>query len=229
LGNVAFQVASLGNRSSLSVIKLLAFDRRCKKYLHAHPMDIVFGMERNFCCQSHYRAGNGCHAAYLERRKASESWLKQKTFALNPLHRLILETEKSTFESSLLKRLFVNSHMVEQEILHYYSCVQAQKISVVHNGVEWKELQMPFEEGLHLRTKLLKQLGLNPEYYHFIFVGNDYERKGLHLLLEALALLPDRHFQLSVIGREKDPQTFIRKAGNLGLREHVHFFGSVKE
>src|SRR5262249_50787081 len=145
------------------------------------------------------------------------------------LHTLILEMEKSTFESQALKRLFVNSQMVEQEIVHHYPRVQRQKISVVHNGVEWKELQKPFEEGLDYRTDILKQFGLNPDYYQFLFVGNEYERKGLRLLFDALAMLPDRHFQLSVVGRERKPETFKRLAASLGLTDNVRFFGSVKD
>lgn len=229
LGAVPFQVVNLGKKSSFSLLQLLSFDRHCKKYLKEHPQAIVFGMERNFCHQSHYRAGNGCHAAYLMRRRASDSWLKSKSFAINPLHKLILEMEKATFESPHLQRLFVNSHMVQKEILQHYPNVATEKLSVVHNGVEWKELQKPFEEGLNLRTKILKQVGLNPDFYQYIFVGNEYERKGLGLLLDALALLPERTFQLSVIGRERRPQIFIQKAVSLGLQDHVRFLGPVKE
>lgn len=224
-----FKVVNLGNRIPLSILQLLRFDRACSRYLAESPHDVVFGMDRNFCLQSHYRAGNGVHAAYLERRRVWDSWLKNQSFAINPLHRLVLQMEKNTFLSPDLKTLFANSNMVKGEILQYYPGIDPAKICVVHNGVEWKELQMPFDEGLTLREKILKQLGLNKDCYQFLFVGNEYERKGLALLLEALASLPERNFQLSVIGNERNPETFILKAKELGLQDHVRFIGAVKE
>ncbi len=229
LGTVPFDVVSVGNKTAFSLLQLLSFDAQCKRYVDRAAPDIVFGMERNFCSQHYYRAGNGCHAAYLELRKKSESWLKCASFFFNPLHRLILSMEKATFESPVLKRLFVNSHMVQKEILSFYPKVDSQKITVVHNGVEWKELQKSFDEGLLIRPKVIKTLGLNPSLYQFLFVGNEYGRKGLHLLLQALALLPKKQFQLCVVGKERDPSSFVALAETLGLEQHVRFIGGVSE
>lgn len=229
LASHPFKVVNLGKRVPLSFFQLLHFDRRCKQYLNEHPFDVVFGMDRNFCLQTHYRAGNGVHAAYLDRRRVWDSWLKNQSFMINPLHRTLLQMERSTFESPELETLFANSHMVEKEILQYYPNVNPDKISVVHNGVEWSELQMPFEEGLSLRPKILKQLSLDPERYQFLFIGNEYERKGLSILLQALASLADKNFQLSVIGKERNPETFVLQARELGLQDHVRFIGAVNE
>ncbi|MBS0634404.1 MAG: glycosyltransferase family 4 protein [Verrucomicrobia bacterium] len=211
-------IVSLGD---FSFLELIRFDRACKKYLKEHPADIVFGMERNFCPQTHYRAGNGCHAAYLDRRRKTESWLKSISFSINPLHRLILSMEKSTYESPVLRKLFVNSHMVEREVLHYYPAVDPRKICVVHNGVEWHELQKPFEEGLLTRVP--------SDRYRFLFVGNEYGRKGLNQLLEALTELPKDSFHLTVVGKERKPQPFIDHAKKLGLESVVTFVGAVTD
>ncbi len=211
-----YKVVSFGNKSSFSLWQLIKFDKACKGYIEKEKPDIVFGMERNFCLQTHYRAGNGCHAAYLDRRKKQEGIAKSVSFALNPLHRLILAMEKKTFESPDLKRLFVNSHLVEREILTYYPGVDPEKIVVVHNGVEWHELAKPFEEGFNLPR---------PWNYQFLFVGNEYERKGLNELLDALSHLKDEPWELTVIGKERKPKPFIDKAKWLGLDTKVHFLG----
>lgn len=229
LANIGCNVVSVGQSTSFSLLQLMKFDAACKKYVARHTPDIVFGMERNFCPQTHYRAGNGCHKAYLDRRRKTDSWLKAASFAINPLHRLILDMEESTFESEELKRLFVNSSLVQQEICNYYPKVDPKKIAVVHNGVEWKELQKSFDEGLSIRPKIIKSLGLDPHVHQFLFVGNEYGRKGLGLLLEALVLLPKNAFQLVVIGRERKPAAFIEKAKRLGLEEQVKFIGGVSE
>lgn len=229
LANVGFAIESVGNSTSFSLLQLMRFDAACRRYVAEHKPDVVFGMERNFCPQTHYRAGNGCHKAYLDRRKKTDSWLKVASFAINPLHRLILDMERTTYESHNLRRLFVNSHMVQHEICSYYPKVDPSTISVVHNGVEWHELQKSFDEGLRMRPKIIHTLGMNPNTHQFLFVGNEYGRKGLGLLLEALPLLPKKSFELTVIGRERNAGLFRDKARRLGIEEHVKFVGAVSE
>jgi len=207
-------------KSRFSLYQLLQYDRYCKKYIESEKPDIIFGMERNFCLQTHYRAGNGCHAAYLERRKMREGIVKRLSFALNPLHKLILAMEKKTFESPDLKKLFVNSALVEREILTHYPAVEPDKIVVVHNGVEWHELEKPFEEGF-TKPRLWA--------YQFLFVGNEYERKGLNELLEALGALTSEQWELTVIGKERNPKHFYQKVADLGLEKKVHFLGQVSD
>ncbi len=215
-----YNVVSFGNKSSFSLWQLIKFDRACKSYIEKEKPDIVFGMERNFCLQTHYRAGNGCHAAYLERRKEREGFVKRVSFALNPLHRLILAMEKKTFESKDLKKLFVNSHLVEREILTYYPKVAPEKIVVVHNGVEWHELEQPFLESF----KEIRQGS-----YQFLFIGNEYERKGLYELLDALEYLKGESWELTVIGKERNPKLFKQRARSLGLESRVHFLGPLPD
>jgi UDP-glucose:(heptosyl)LPS alpha-1,3-glucosyltransferase len=227
IADSTFTVVSLGNKSSFSLLQLLRFDFGCKKYVKQHKPDIVFGMERNFCPQTHYRAGNGCQAAYLDRRKKTDFWLKCLSFSINPLHRLILAMEKSTYESPNLQRLFVNSYMVQKEVLAYYPTINPSKISVVHNGVEWHELQKTFDESLQLRPQIMKNLGLDPGVFQFLFVGNEYGRKGLYDLLQALYLIKDKKFHLTIVGKERNPEPFIVKVAELGLASHVHFAGAV--
>jgi len=222
------EIVNLGNKAPLSLWHLLRFDASVRRYLDMHHKLLVFGMDRNFCTQHLYRAGNGVHAAYLDRRSEQASWVKRSSFAVNPLHQLILKMEKNTFENKELRCLFTNSHMVKDEILHYYS-VDPKKIAVVHNGVEWHELQTPFDEGLKQRRQLITQLGLNPDCYQFLFVGNDYERKGLKLLLQALSRLVEKEFQLSVAGKEKHPEHYYKLVEALGLKDKVRFFGPTKE
>ncbi len=228
-GALPYNVIDLGKKLSFSLLELLRFDLAARKVIKKLSPDIVFGMERHFCLQTHYRAGNGCHAAYLDRRKKGESWLKGVSFSLNPLHKLILSMEKKTFESPQLKRLYVNSHMVEREILAYYPKVDPKKIMVVHNGVEWHEFEKPFEEGLKSKGAIMHSLGLNPGAYQFLFVGNEYGRKGLHQLLEALSHLKNKNFELTVIGKERNPEPYKLHAKALRLEKQVHFIGQVSE
>lgn len=210
----------------LNFQKMIQFDRGAKKWDEKHKADITFGMDRTRH-QTHIRAGNGVHAAYMKRRKTFENYSRCKSL-LNPLNPTILSIEKEAFESPELKVLFTNSYMVKNEVLEHYN-VSPDKIEVIHNGVEWKEMDNAFNSWVEKKQKGCIDLGLNPSLYHFLFVGNGYERKGLSSLMRALITLSNRDFHLSVVGKDRNAETFINLASALGLESHVSFFGSVSD
>jgi len=206
----------------LSFQKVLAFDKNCQSFLSKRRGSIVFGLDRN-SFQTHLRAGNGCHFSYLLSRKKTDTRLKNFSFSLNPLHRLILSIEKKSFENPQLRTLFTNSHMVKNQILSHYN-IDEKKIFVVHNGVEWQELQKPFDRSFEKRP--FDSLNLNPHAIQLLFIGNNYFRKGLLPLLKALSHFKKIPFELSVIGKEKNISYFKKLSINLGLEKKVTFFGT---
>ena len=203
---------------TLTYRKIAEFDNFCRTSLKNNPHDSVIGLDRTRS-QTHIRAGNGVHAAYLDLRKKQEGFLKRCSFALNPLHRLLLKIEKDAFESSSLKRIIVNSQFVKDQILHYYS-TDSSKIHVLHNGVEWHEMQPSFDAWTRHKP--------SSPLYQFLFIGHNFERKGLKQLLLALSCLPSRDFYLSVIGEDKNSASYEAFAEQLGLSSHVSFLGKVE-
>ncbi len=221
--NSALSVHCCKTASWPPFLKIEQFDRFTRDWLHQNKTDLIFGMDRNRM-QTHIRAGNGVHAAYLDSRIASEGKWKRMICAFNPLHRKILEIEKAGFENPLLQKLFANSHMVRDQILSYYN-VDSAKIQVVHNGVEWGEMQGDFERWEQGRASAFAKYGLDASLFHFLFIGNGYKRKGLDRLLEALASLDVRDFHLSVVGKDKAVGSYRAKTVRLGLGSRVRFFG----
>lgn len=208
------RILSLAPDSKFTLYHLLRFDLLCQQWLKNNPHTIAFGMERT-TSQTYYRAGNGVHAIYLQRRKLIDSFWKKISLTLNPLHYTLLHMEKKAFEDPKLKILFTNSEMVRQEILNTYSTDPA-KIEVVHNGVEWDRWDEDFERSFD------KQRG-GP--FQILFVGNGYRRKGLLFLLQGLERLKKEDFHLTVIGKERDPSFFIEWAKKHGLKEKIEFLG----
>jgi len=206
----------------LKVQKLKDFDRWLTEQTVGY--DIVFSMDRS-SKQTHHRAGNGVHAAYLDLRSQVEGRLRGLSFAVNPLHRFQLQLERRTFEAEETQAIIVNSGMVQTQILKHYK-TPPSKIHVVHNGVEWKELEADFNDSIKERAKYILDLGLDPSVYQFLFVGHNFKRKGLDILLEALALLKDKNFHLSVVGDDKHRKSYQLLASNLGLDSKVTFFGA---
>ena len=60
------------------------------------------------------------------------------------------------------------------------------------------------------------------------FVGNDYEKKGLPTLLQALKTMPD-HVNLAVVGNQAQMPTYQKMANQLGLEQRVHFLGAISD
>lgn len=204
-----FKKVSLCTKYKLSSLHLLAFDRAVKRWVDHHRPDVVFGLDRN-SVQTHYRAGNGVHAAYLQRRKPVDGPFKRLSFKINPLHQTILHLERKTYESPTLRCLFTNSRMVKEEILTHYH-TDPKKICVVHNGVDL----------VRYRPDLVTKNAT----HQFLFAGHGWHRKGLALLLRALSHLKNEPFRLTVIGKDAHPKTYHDLVESLGLKNKVSFLG----
>lgn len=207
-----FEVVSLSTSSKTSLSKVWEFDLFCQKFLKENPNDIVFGLDRNRF-QTHLRASSGTHRSYLRHRSRYEPKWKTIRHFLNPLHTSLLHIEKTAFENPDLEILFTNSNLVRGEVLMHYD-VNPEKIQVIHNGVEWNELKIPFEESLQITKK-------TP--YQFLFVGNNFDRKGLRPLLYGLQ--NQSNFHLTVVGYEKNLGSYQGLAEKLGIAKHVSFVG----
>lgn len=226
--SLPFDVVSFeGCNSTFSYHYLRQFDKKCLEWITSHQPDIVLGMDRN-TYQTHYRAGNGVHRSYLARRYKAESFFKRLSFRFNPLHRTILDFEKKTYEDPRLKALIVNSTMVMDEIKEYYT-TPPDKIHVIHNGVEWNEMLNRFTLWPAVSEERVAQLGLASNTYRYLFIGNDFRRKGLELLLRSLSRMTQNDFHLLVVGQDKESEKFKSFTQHLGLAQHVTFFGPQRD
>lgn len=205
----------------LSAYQIYQYDKFCSQWMVKNKPSLVFGLDRNRY-QTHLRAGNGCHAAYLQHRRTFEGNWKYLQFHFNPLHRLLLSIEKASFENPHLQTLFTNSNMVKNEILHFYK-VDPAKIEVVHNGVEWISYQSSFDQWPKLKEELCHKYHLDPKIFHFLFIGNGFRRKGLDFALKTLSHLPPKEYHLSILGKDKHLKQYQQLAQRLNV--HAHFFG----
>jgi UDP-glucose:(heptosyl)LPS alpha-1,3-glucosyltransferase len=72
------------------------------------------------------------------------------------------------------------------------------------------------------------RLGLPPSGRCILLVGNDYRKKGLGTLVDALPDLPATTF-VAVVGNPAQKYTFREQAKALGVESRVHFLGSRKD
>jgi glycosyltransferase involved in cell wall biosynthesis len=79
-----------------------------------------------------------------------------------------------------------------------------------------------------LRDDARKQLGMTADRFALLMVGNDWRKKGIRVLLEALAELRGLPVDLLVVGRE-DPAPFRAMALNKEVGDRVHFLPPRKD
>lgn len=215
----------LSAKRGSSWTSLKAFDRALVCHLANEQYTLSFGMERH-SLQTHYRAGSGVHRYYLDQRLKDASLLKKASLWLNPFHRLTLQIEKLTFANSGPQRIYTNSQLVKEQIIHYYK-TDHSRIVVIHNGANWAGAAEAFEKAPSTRAGLCQKLSLEASNRFVCFVGHGFERKGLKLALHALALSSSR-FHILIAGKDKHEPAYRQYAQNLGIGSRVHFLGQFK-
>jgi UDP-glucose:(heptosyl)LPS alpha-1,3-glucosyltransferase len=175
--------------------------------------DVLFSLERVWKCDC-YRAGDGVHRAWLQRRKSVEPVYKRFTRVFNRKHREILTLEKRLFSPDGAKAVIANSSMVKQEIIRYYR-YPAEKIHIIYNG-----LPATAEVNAKLRAETRRELRLTEFDYVILFAGSGWDRKGLKYAVEGVRRANLSGPLLLVAGRGR--------SGRYPRSSRVRFVGPVK-
>ena len=175
--------------------------------------DFLFSLERIHTCDA-YRAGDGVHAEWLQRRARFEPFWKPWLRQYNTKHRETLALEKHLFGPDGARLVIANSRMVQAEIGRHFG-YPAEKIHIVHNGVP------PFAVSPEAREQTRRELGLREDDFAVLFAGSGWERKGLRFAIEAMNAAQVPNAALLVAGRGNE-RTLPRS-------ERVRFLGPVKD
>ena len=124
--------------------------------------------------------------------------------------------EKMRFTPNSSRCIVVASHVLKEIMELTYSRI---KPVVISPGVT-----LPPEHGDQNAARQLLNLPLQGRL--LAFVANDYQKKGLSTLLQALILLPP-DVLLAVVGNPMYIKTFQEKAKALGLASRVYFLGHL--
>src|SRR5207247_6348282 len=81
--------------------------------------DVLFSLERVWSCDV-YRAGDGVHRAWLDRRRKFELPLKRFVRSLSSKHQDLLRLEQSLFSDDRTRVVIAGSQMVKDEIVNLY-------------------------------------------------------------------------------------------------------------
>jgi UDP-glucose:(heptosyl)LPS alpha-1,3-glucosyltransferase len=141
--------------------------------------DVLLSLERVWRCDV-YRAGDGVHRVWLEKRNQSGGFFQRFSNFFNRKHSAALDLEESLFANGGARRVIANSRMVKDEITRVY-CYPGDQIDVVHNGVP---MELFRDQGDRVKTR--ETLGFDEGELVVLFAGSGWERKGLRFALQAI-------------------------------------------
>ncbi len=131
-------------------------------------------------------------------------------------YRLIMALEKRVYSNPRVVLAAV-SELTASELLRFFGRGDAQ---VIPNGIDLNTFN---PQACRTRRAAARQhLQFNEEDFVLLLIGNDWKKKGLDALLEAVARCGDLLFRVLVVGRD-DPAPYKAAVQRLGLQGRVQF------
>lgn len=179
--------------------------------------DWLFSLERVWDCDC-YRAGDGVHRAWLDRRARFEvpwrGWFRK----FNRKHRELLQLEAALFSPQKNRTIIANSKMVRDEIIRYFGFPN-ERIAVIYNGIPSPKKNSTDEQTTRAETR--RKLGFSDEDFVVLFAGSGWERKGLRFAIEGINAAHLSKPTLLVAGRGN--------ARAMPRSDRVRYLGAVRE
>ncbi len=198
-----------------------AFQDNVRTLLGENRFDVVQAHERIIGADI-FRAGDGVHAAWVDRLKRSRSLLRRPLVDLDHYHRLLIRTERAMAANS--DTIFVaNSRLVMDELAHWLD-VPAPRLRLIENGVDLERFRPASAEE---RRAAQEALGVGARGPVVAFVGSGFERKGAFELVRAMATPDLREAECLVVGRDKRLADLQRLAERLGVAPRVKLLGAL--
>ena len=198
-GVIFHPVVAGGSRA----IRPVRFAEAVRGEIAKEQFDCVFSLDRTLK-QDVYRAGDGVHRVWLERRKQFAPWWKKPFVGVGAFHRNMMALEAQTFDPANTRHVIVNSEIVRREILQHFQ-FPMERIHLVRNGVDVAR----FQNGKRAETRA--RFGVKEDEFLLLFVGSGWERKGLSFLLTLMedlrqkTLAQTKTVKLLVVGKGKKP------------------------
>jgi UDP-glucose:(heptosyl)LPS alpha-1,3-glucosyltransferase len=192
-----------------SLVRVLWLPVAVGRLVRARDYDVVQSHERTLS-QDIYRAGEGCHRAYLGTRGGAR-W--------SPYHAAVLALEARVFRRTPL--IVAIARRGRDEIARLYD-VPTARLRVVYNGVDLRRFH-PDNRDRH-RGPVLDAMGMPGDAWVVLFVGSGFARKGLGTLMEAFGRRHDPTSRLVVVGRG-DSRPYRALAERIGIASRVAWIG----
>lgn len=196
-----------------SSLRNKSFNRNAQKAAKLLNADATLALSRSFPSDA-FRVSDPLHCFWMNIRYPGK--FHRLIQSLNPRHRTILQLERAILDPANTRMIITNSELSKRIIAEYYPYPQ-ERIHVIYNGVDLEQ----FTACTELRQ------GQDIE---LLFVGQDFKRKGLAPVIEALAILIKEGYpcHLRVIGSDS-PTPYQQQAAQLGIENKITFEGPTRK
>jgi glycosyltransferase involved in cell wall biosynthesis len=202
-----------------SWIDLLCFDIRCW-WATRRGFDVVHSHENTWHGMVQTVHVRPVKVGLFHQRKNLRKAIRYLQIATSVRLWVYLILERMRFSLAPGKAVIACSEVVQQEIESAYPKLKG-KTYLLPPGVHLPHL-LRVSEKIELR----RSLSIPDEAFVLLFVGNDYEKKGLRALLNAMPALDNNVF-LIVVGNAVHVPKFSKLASELAVDARVKFVGAV--
>ncbi|MBI9100675.1 MAG: glycosyltransferase, partial [Spirochaetaceae bacterium] len=182
------------------------------KYRNKNPHCITISHRDSY--GANIAIGHSCHreAIELKRKEGHLLWW------LNPIHLFYLGQEKAICRKPYPHLAAISKSIADEYHRHYK--LPENFIHTIPNGVDTERFYPDSDDQDHRR--LIKELFVDKDSFIILFVGNEFKRKGLDFLIEALSLIADNNIHLVVLGGA-DPSPYRPIVRKMKREKQVHF------
>lgn len=209
-------------------LRIRSFNRAVNRIIAGLDVDLVHGFTKTDT-QDIYTDGSGTLADYLDATEPKlPRWRKRPPF-LGLHRRAILDMERRRFQLGACYRVIPMAEFVREQIIRNYP-IDPARVETVYNGVELEIFHPRNREKFApaMRTRL----GIDEGTPVILTVANDWRRKGVAPLIEALPRIISKGGLapvLLVAGHDNHPERYKALARRFEVFDQVHFLGSVRE
>lgn len=140
-------------------------------------------------------------------------------------HQVLLRLEREYFTTGRPRAILCTSAREVEDLRRIYG-VPREVMHVVPNGFDGASFSPSRRAAL--RASMRATLGCEPTDRVVLMVANEWHRKGLGPLLEAVAKLGDARIRLDLVGA-KSPEEYQPMAQRLGLGDRMHWHGPSRD
>lgn len=212
---------SSAGRPLRSMLEVPPFVAAASLYLrHQRPLyDLVINYGVGQSLYQDVLVATSCHAAWMQTRRH----LPSRGIG-NPLNGFILRVERYNYRRGGHGAIVAVSRQVVTQLQHFYR-IDPDEVTVVYPGVDIHEFSPTGRE--EARAQVMGHLALPPDAAVLVFAGQEYRRKGLDVVIRALAGLHNPKAHLVVVGHDPIAEPYMRAlAGELGVAGRVHLAGA---
>jgi UDP-glucose:(heptosyl)LPS alpha-1,3-glucosyltransferase len=144
---------------------------------------------------------------------------------LMPRHLAMLRSEGQWFGRSPNATVIAVSEGVADDVQRYYG-IAPSAVRVIPNG--FSPVQCSDARRRALRPEMRDRLGVRADEVALLLIANEWHRKGLGVVLRAMARIGDPRVRLLLVGR-RAPTAYQGLIEQLGLQARVRWCGATSD